>query len=175
MTLIKSQWRKTSVTIGPMLFLGLVMLIAGIGKVIAGTSAGETEFFDRLFPFYGPAMSSFISNVLPWMEVVLGVALLLRIWPRIAALISLPLLAGFISNNAYAISQGETFPECGYCFGVFEKLLGSPTPIQALSIDIAMFIAALIVIFFQKDGFFALRPWFFKRRVGGKSEQTQSS
>jgi TM2 domain-containing membrane protein YozV len=157
---IKDGWRKTSVTIAPMLLLGLILLIAGIGKLLLKQNvAGETEYFDVLFKFFwGPAMSNLIGTLLPWAELILGAALLACVLPRIAAILSLPLIAGFISSNAYAISQGVTeFPECGYCFGVLEKFFAF-TPVQSLSIDIVMFLAALIIIFFHPDGLFSIRP-----------------
>ena len=163
----------------PMILLGLILLVSGIGKAWAGTVAGQTEFFDVLLKsFWGPTMSWLIANLLPWGEIVLGVALLLRIYPRLASALSLPLAAGFIANNAYAISQGlKEFPQCGYCFGVFEKFLGSPTPVQSLSIDIALFVFAMVVIFLFPINFWSFAPWFWKSKggkKGGSDEKTSS-
>ncbi|GAI31338.1 unnamed protein product, partial [marine sediment metagenome] len=46
--------------------------------------------------------------------------MLLGVFPRIAAALSLPLVAGFMANNAWALSQGmEQFPHCGECFGIW--------------------------------------------------------
>jgi uncharacterized membrane protein YphA (DoxX/SURF4 family) len=152
----------------PMTLLGLILLVSGIGKAWAGTVAGQTEFFDVLLKsFWGPTLSWLIAWVLPWGEVALGVALILRIYPRLASALSLPLIAGFIANNSYAISQGmDKFPQCGYCFGIFEKFLGSPTPVQSLSIDIALFVFAMMVIFIFPIKFFSFAPWF--KIKGGK-------
>ncbi len=156
----ESKWRRTSVTIVPMVFTGLVLLMAGIGKVWGGQVAGETEFFDVIFKFgWGPTMASLVSAVLPWAEIVLALMLLAKVLPRVAAVITLPMIAGFMASNAYAISQGVAeFPQCGYCFGVLEKFLGSPTPTMSLSIDIAMFVASLVVVFAHPAPFFSLRP-----------------
>jgi hypothetical protein len=116
---VKSEWRKTSITIVPMLSLALILLIASI--------------------------------------------------------LSLPIIAGFISNNAYAINQGETaFPQCVYCFGIFEKPLGSLTPIQSLPIEIAMFVAALNVILFHSSGFLSFRPWFIKLKAEVVNDKNSS-
>ena len=160
MAITKSKWRRTSVTIVPMVFTGVVLLMAGIGKVWGGTVAGETEFFDVIFRFgWGPAMSDFVFTWLPWAEIVLALMLLTKTLPRVAAVLTLPMIAGFMASNAYAISQGVAeFPQCGYCFGVLEKFLGSPTPTMSLSIDIAMFVAGLVVIFVHPAPFFSLRP-----------------
>jgi TM2 domain-containing membrane protein YozV len=155
MTSTRSQWLKNLVFIVPMVFLGVVLLIAGIGKLWAGTVAGETEFFSELFHyFWGPTMSWLIATLLPPAEVILALLLLSKVLPRISAVLTLPLIAGFMANNAYAISKGVLeYQKCGYCFGVFENLLGSPTPTQSLCIDIAMFVAALIVVFMYPAGF----------------------
>ena len=157
----KEGMAKTSVTLASMLFLGLTLLVSGTGKL-----PGQTEFADVLLQsFWGPTMAFLIAHLLPWAEMLLGVVLLLRIFPRIAAILSLPLIAGFLANNSLAISQGlEKFPTCGYCFGIFEEFLGAPSPLQSLYIDIALLCAAIIIIFFQPDGFLSFRPWFIKRR-----------
>ena len=45
-------------TMTPMVLLGLILLVSGIGKLIAGSIAGETEFLDVLLKsFWGPFMS----------------------------------------------------------------------------------------------------------------------
>jgi hypothetical protein len=74
---------------------------------------------------------------------------------------------GFAINNIWAIRQGiEKFPECAYCFGVFEDLMGGFSPWEALLIDIVLIFAALVVIFFHPGRFFSFRPWF----VGGDEQ-----
>jgi uncharacterized membrane protein YphA (DoxX/SURF4 family) len=161
---VKKEWRKTSITLVPLLFLGLILLISGTGKL-----PGQAEFADVLLQsFWGPTMGFLIASLLPWAEVVLGVALLLWIFPRIAAILTLPLVLGFIANNSWALSQGmDKFPKCGYCFGIFEEFFGAVSPLQSLIIDIALLIAALLIILFHPGGFLSFRPWFlrWKRKV----------
>jgi uncharacterized membrane protein YphA (DoxX/SURF4 family) len=151
------------VTLLPIIFLAIILLVSGTGKL-----PGQTEFADVLLKsFWGPAMSYLVARVLPWAEVVLAAMLVLGIYTRIAAVLSLPLVAGFIANNAWAISQGvEEFPECGYCFGIFEKFMGSPSPLQSLYIDIALFCAALIIVFLHPRSFLSFRPWFIRKKQG---------
>ena len=153
------QW----LTAIPMVLLGLILLVSGIGKLIAGSIAGETEFLDVLLKsFWGPFLSSLISTLLPPAEVVIGALLILRIYPRLAAALSIPMYLGFMANNAYALSQGmDKFPQCGYCFGVFEKLLGSPTPAQSFTIDVVMLVFAIIVIVWFPLRFLQFKPWFW--------------
>ena len=160
--------RKILLIFAPCILLGLVLLVAGIGKLPGlsdklGAFPGQTEFLDAIFGPLWPTVASFINNILPWIEVVLGIALLLIIFPRIAAILSLPLIAGFMASNIWAISHGEAFGNCG-CFGIFEELFGNMTPLQSLGIDIALLFFALIIILFNPTGFFKFKWWFTKQK-----------
>ena len=158
---LKTGWQRNLVILGPSIFLGLTLLASGSGKV-----PGQTEFIDVLLPsFWTPTMAYLIGYCLPWAEVILGVLLLLGVFPRIAAALCLPLTAGFIANNSWALSQGmEQFPQCGHCFGIWEELLGAISPLQALYLDIVLFCFALIILLFYPSGFLSFKPWFIKRK-----------
>jgi uncharacterized membrane protein YphA (DoxX/SURF4 family) len=156
---LKSRRENVLIVIVPCLFLGLVMLVSGSGKL-----PGQTEFIDALLgSFWTPTVANLIGHGLPWVEIILGALLLLGLFPRIAAVLSLPLLAGFMGNNVWAISQGKGFGQCG-CFGVWESIFGAMTPFQALGLDITLLFLALIIILFHPAGFFNFRWWFTKRR-----------
>lgn len=168
----ETRWRWVLMIIVPCVLLGLMLLVAGIGKIpwlsdITGDFPGQTEFFDVIFGPIWPTIAFFINNILPWVEVVLGMALVLGIFPRLAATLTLPLLAGFMSSNIYAITHGETFGDCG-CFGVFERLFGDITPLQALGMDILLLFFALIIIFWFPAPYLSFQSWFRKRK-GAKS------
>ena len=166
----KTRRRRILLIYAPCILLGLMLLVPGIGKLPwlsekLGDFPGQTEFIDALLgPLWTSAVAFFISNILHWIEVVLGIALLLGIFPRIAAILSLPLIAGFMASDAWAISHGETFGTCG-CFGIFEKLFGNTTPLQALGIDIALLFFALIIILFNPSRFFKFQWWFTKQKA----------
>jgi len=160
---VKSGWQRALAVLGPSVFLGLVLLLAGSGKL-----PGQTEFIDALLKsFWTPPVAYFIGYCLPWVEVTLGVFLLLGVFPRIAAALCLPLTAGFMAHNSWALSQGiEQFPQCGQCFGIWEELLGAISPLQALCLDIVLFCLALIILLFHPGGFLSFRPWFIKPKGG---------
>jgi uncharacterized membrane protein YphA (DoxX/SURF4 family) len=124
------------VILGPSVFLGLTLLVSGFGKL-----PGQVEFIDALLQsFWTPPLAYFIGYCLPWVGVTLGVFLLMGSFPRIAAGLCLPLTAGFMANNSWALSQGiEQFPQCAHCFGVWEELLGTISPLQSLCLDIVLF------------------------------------
>jgi len=153
---------KGLITLGASVFLGLTLLVSGSGKL-----PGQTEFIDILLQsFWTPSVAYFIGYCLPWAEIILGVLLLVGSFSRIAAGLCLPLIAGFVANNSWALSQGiEQFSECSYCFGVWEEWLGAISPLQALYLDIALFCLALIVLLFYPGGFLSFRPWFIKHKA----------
>ena len=156
---------KSSVILGSSLFLGLMLLVSGSGKL-----PGQAEFIDALLQsFWTPPLAYFIGYCLPWVEVTLGVLLLIGVFPRIAAGLSLPLTAGFMVNNSWALSQGiEEFPQCAQCFGIWEEWLGTISPLQALCLDVVLFGLALVILLLHPGGFLTFRPWFVRRK-GGKN------
>ncbi len=166
---LNTRWKRILIVFAPCILLGLMLLVAGIGKLPGlseklGAFPGQTEFIsDLLGPLWTSSVAFFISDILPWIEVVLGIALLLGIFARIAAILSLPLIAGFMSSNIWAISHGEAFGSCG-CFGIFETLFGNMTPLQALGVDIALLFFALLIILFHPTGFLKFRWWFTKQK-----------
>jgi len=157
---VKNGWQRVLVSLGPSIFLGLILLVSGSGKV-----PGQTEFIDALLKsFWTLPLAYFIGYCLPWVEVALGVLLLMGVFPRIAAGLCLPLIAGFIANNSWALSQGmEQFPQCGHCFGIWEEFLGAISPLQALCLDIVLFCLALIILLFHPGGFLSLRRGLLRR------------
>jgi len=156
---------KGIVILGSGLFLGLTLLVSGVGKI-----PGQAEFIDALLQsLWTPAVAYFIGYCLPWVEAALGVLLLIGVFPRIAAGLSLPLTAGFMANNSWALSQGiKQFPQCAFCFGIWEEWLGSISPLHALCLDVLLFCLALIILLLHPGGFLDFRPWFIKRK-GGKN------
>lgn len=142
---------------------GLTLLVSGTGKL-----PGQTEFIDALLKsFWTPPAAYFIGYYLPWIEACLGVLLLFGLFPRIAAALCLPLIIGFIMNNSWAlINRVEKFPECAYCFGIWEEFFGALSPVGALVLDIVLLGLILIVLLLHKEDFFTFRPWFIRRKKG---------
>jgi len=152
---------RFAVTFGSAMLLGLCFVIAGSGKL-----PGQAELIDALLQsFWTPGFAYFIGYCLPWAEIVLGAFLLLGVFPRLVAVLCLPIIAGFMANNAWALNRGlEQFPQCGECFGVFEKILGALSPLQAMVIDIVLLGAALVIVILYQESFWHFSPWFVKRK-----------
>lgn len=173
---------RNIVSISASAILALILLIAGTGKLFGvGQMPGQTEFLDRFMPDFllTPETARFIGEIfipymLPVIETVMAILLLAGLWPRLLALIVLPLTLGFMANNIYAIGQGtDKFPDC-LCFGVWETLTGTRfTPTQSLYIDIGLFVLALIIIFVHPGRFLSSQLWFTGKKHSGDSQSAE--
>ncbi|MCX5996226.1 MAG: hypothetical protein NTV42_01140 [Chloroflexi bacterium] len=130
---------------------------------------GQTEFLDRFIPDFlmTPDFARFIGLVfIPWIlpvaEILIGLALVIGIWPRLIAILFLPLVLGFMANNSYMIATGvDKYPICE-CFGVWEQWLGGLTPLQSMYYDIILLILAVIIIIVQPAPFLSHQFWINK-------------
>lgn len=168
------------------ILLGLTFLMSGSGKIIGfGEMPGQTIKFLHVVipaPLLTPAVAAFIGDVflpyiIPWIELCLGVILLLGIWPRLIAIIGLLLSTAFMVSNSWLISQGmEKFSSCE-CFGIWEEIFGTLTPLQSLCVDIGLFALALTIILLHPGGFLASPAWAVKldkRRQAAKQPRGTS-
>lgn len=172
------QQMRSIVSLVASILVGLTLLLAGSGKAFGfGEMPGQTmKFIGVILPnaLLTPGVAYFIGDVLfpyiiPWTELSLGILLILRFWPRLIATLCLPLTAAFMANNSWLIGQGKTrFSSCE-CFGIWEKLFGTLTPLQALSVDIVLFALALTIILVHPGSFLSSPPWLAKF---GKRSQT---
>jgi uncharacterized membrane protein YphA (DoxX/SURF4 family) len=170
---------RSIVSLVASILLGLILLIAGSGKAFGfGEMPGQTmQFIGAILPdaWLTPGVAYFIGDIffpyiIPWTELCLSILLLLRIWPRLIAAISLPLIVGFMANNLWFISHGKTrFTSCE-CFGIWEKMFGTLTHMQSFSLDIVLFALALTIIFVHPGGFLSSPPWLAKLGKGAKRQ-----
>ena len=119
------------------IIIGLTFLLSGTGKV-AGfeeTPAQVVDFITSIVPefFLTPLTVAFLYKVLipyiiPWLELILGVLLVIGFMPRLIAILCLPLLLAFMGTNIWFIIQGG-YTTCASCFGVWEQIFGSLTPV----------------------------------------------
>lgn len=98
------------------ILLGLVFLVSGGSKIAAGPA----------WPEQARALGApmFVVPVLPWVEIVLGAILAMRLAPMVAAAAALVLLVGFTALIVRRLTQGR-HPPCA-CFGSWSaKPLGA--------------------------------------------------
>jgi uncharacterized membrane protein YphA (DoxX/SURF4 family) len=97
---------------GSQLAVGIVFVAAALAKIgDPGYFAGQVHNY-RLVPI---VTENLVAMMLPWVELVAGVALVLGLRARAAALICTVLMALFTVGVALAVARGLDF-ECG-CFG----------------------------------------------------------
>ncbi len=161
---------RSVISIVACLLVGLTLLLAGGGKLAdLGQVPGQTEFLDRFIPDFlmTPEFAQFIGMVfIPWIlpaaEILIGLALIIGIWPRLIAILFLPLVLGFMANNSYMIATGvDKYPTCE-CFGIWERWLGGLTPWQSMYYDIILLILAIIIIIVHPGLFFSHQFWIHK-------------
>ena len=117
-------------------------------------------------PFPGFLASAFTHVVfiwLPYVELLIGLLLIIGIMPKLMALLSAVLIAGFITNNAWLLSRGLGYEPCT-CFGILDRIMQVELSTAAsLYLDIAMLALILIVILYHKSSFFNVYPRFSAR------------
>lgn len=94
------------------LVLGVVLLVAGglkVGKPLGAARA--VQAYD-VMPF---EVARWVGYALPWVEIVIGVLLVLGLFTRVSATIGTLLMVAFVIGIAQAWARGLSI-DCG-CFG----------------------------------------------------------
>ena len=114
--------------------LGVSFLFAGGSKVAAGP-AWPQQARDLGAP-------AWVVPVLPWLEIVLGAALVTQLWRTAAALLAAALLAVFTGLIVVRLAQGRR-PPCA-CFGAWSaKPLGPGHVVRNVVLIALAIVAAL--------------------------------
>lgn len=156
-TTIKQRRNLLSLAAG--LALALILLAAGVGKLLA-----QTEFAGVLLvqTFLPEGIAKLVGYSVPIAEITIGGFLLVGFYPKLMAVLSLPLSFTFMANNVWLLGLGLECPTCPHCFGKLEEIFGPLSTWQALYLDIGMVLLAAIVLIFFPGGFFPSRLWFGK-------------
>jgi hypothetical protein len=123
--------------------LGAVFLVAGVLK---GLDPAEFAYQVAGYGILGPRAVALGAPILIALEITVGAALVLGVWPRLTPLAAAALLIGFIGLEAYGISVGRT-ESCG-CFGAYLKR----TPEQVILEDLVFLGLGLLALW-------GLRSW----------------
>jgi len=142
------------------LVLGIIFIIAAIAKFIdmtgfINTVAGYGILSEGLSHVYG----YFVT----WIELFIGCSLILGVFVRFSAIISIPLIISFIVANIYALVNAVG-GSCG-CFGTF---LPMSHPVS-LTLDVLLFLASLILIFNRSQDFLSIRQLLQKLKINSKA------
>lgn len=133
------------------ILLGMLLVVAGVGKLMSGT----TGYDAYLFPSFLPELVTGAAYIaIPYVEVAVGLLLILGIGVKFATSISAWLIACFVASNLYLLSIGVG--TCGDCFGV----AGGLTVYAALVIDGLMALMVAVIFLSQKGTYFNITPWY---------------
>ena len=144
------------------IILGLIFVIAGLGKLLSQAESFKTIF--NPFPdFLAPIFAEVVSTWIPYIELIVGLLLVIGIAAKLAAAFSSVLIAGFIANNSWMLNQGLGYEPCG-CFGIVERITQAElSTVGALYLDIAMLALVLIILFCYQSNFLNIYPWLLAR------------
>jgi len=111
--------RNKGVLLAFRLVLGGLFVYAGAVKVIDPLDFAQNI---RNYQLVGQSLSFIAAIVLPWLEILAGLALILGVWTRGAALVVAGLLVFFIVLTAVTMVRGLDV-DCG-CFGSLSRKSG---------------------------------------------------
>jgi len=151
------------VSVGGCIILGLIFVASGLGKLLSQAESFTTIF--NPFPdFLAPVFAKAVFSWLPYIEVIIGLLLIVGIAAKLMTIFSSVLIAGYITNNAYLISRGLGYKPCE-CLGIMKRIIQVElSTTGALYLDIGMLVLVLIILFCYRGNFLNIHPWFSRER-----------
>lgn len=143
----KGQNRHRILTIFVRLILGSVFIYAGFDKILHPALFAETVYNYQILP---DALINLTAIILPWLELVLGVILIVGIWMPGAVIISNVVLMTFLGALLFSLARGLDI-RCG-CF--FSSAMESSTNIWTVLRDGSFLALAgylLFIIYFSRN------------------------
>jgi uncharacterized membrane protein YphA (DoxX/SURF4 family) len=122
--------------------LGLTFIYASLHKILAPADFAKIIYGYGLFP---EIFINLIAIIIPFLELITGLALIIGFYPRSAAIVINGLLLAFIAVLAINLIRGHEF-DCG-CFSAGQSGYSSSPKVTLLR-DIIYFILGLQIILF---------------------------
>jgi len=122
--------------------LGLTFIYASSYKIISPEDFARIVYGYSLFP---EVLINLIAIIVPFLELVAGLALIIGIYPRSAAIIIISLLLAFITVLAINLIRGHEF-DCG-CFSAGQSEHPGGSAMMLIRDLIYFFLGMLIVLF----------------------------
>lgn len=138
------------------LFVGATFIFSAVTKLPLQYRFIEVVQSYHLLP---DPLATAYGIALPWIELLIGVYLLLGVLLRPSAFATILIGISFLIANVSVIVRGEQY--CGSCFGESIPLTAS----QALTLDCLLMIAALLLLLAgSKNQLLSLEGWFACRQ-----------
>jgi uncharacterized membrane protein YphA (DoxX/SURF4 family) len=130
--------------------IGVVWIAAGSSKIGDLAESGRAVNAYRLLPYDA---ATFLGAALPFLEIALGVLLIVGLATRVGAVVSVLLLVAFIAGIASAWARGLRI-DCG-CFGGGGDLAANqqPTYFSETIRDIGLLLVAGFLVIFPRSRF----------------------
>jgi len=135
--------RNKGVLLAFRLVLGGLFVYAGAVKVLDPLDFAQNI---RNYQLVGQSLSFIAAIVLPWLEILAGLALILGVWRRGAALVVTGLLVFFIVLTAVTMVRGLDV-DCG-CFGSLSRKSGWGVILE----DLGMLALGLVLLVKERTG-----------------------
>ncbi len=149
-TMIKKLMANAWVELLLRWILGAVFITASFHKIIDPAAFAKIIYGYKLFP---SEVINFFAILLPIIELTCGIALVLGVWPRSAAIIINGMLLAFIIAISTNLIRGHEF-DCGcFSFGDGQQTL---TGFDLLIRDLFWFSTGLFLIFFKQKRKFSI-------------------
>lgn len=155
MTGFKRLLQNAYVHLALRLFLGVTFIVSAVTKLPM-----RTDFINMVkgYNMLPDSLASVYGAALPWLELLIGVFLVLGILVRFGSLGTLLISATFMVANIGAIVQGKE--QCGTCFGEAFPLAAP----AALALDCVMIAAALVLLIYgHREQKISVDEFFIRR------------
>jgi uncharacterized membrane protein YphA (DoxX/SURF4 family) len=123
--------------------LGFTFIYASFHKILSPQDFAKIVYGYDLFPH---VLINLIAIIIPFLELVAGLALIIGLYPRSAAIIINILLLAFVAALTINLIRGHEF-DCG-CFPTGQSESTSSSEVTLVR-DIIYFFLGIQVIFFQ--------------------------
>ncbi len=143
--------------------VGGLLLLAAYHKLQDPQQFAEAIRAFKILPDHLVVVSAF---AFPWVEVVVGLCLVLGFWNRAAAAVAVLLLAGFTVAIAHVLMSGKPVGECG-CFGKVKIICDAKPSICHIIRNVVMMLLMIVPI--VKGGGFLCLDGVVKRRSADRA------
>lgn len=147
------------------LLLGAIFIVAAVGKLPQGAEFVDEVTGRGLLP---NSWARAYGSILPWLELAVGIALVVGFRSRYASGVSLLMIIGFLVANGTALYRSEPNPDCA-CFGDI-LVMGTG---DALVIDIVIMAMSLLILFHRRQ-FLSVDGLLRGKRRGSSGEPASS-
>ena len=123
--------------------IGLTFIYASLHKIISPADFAKIVYGYGLFP---EVFINLIAIVIPFLELIAGLALIIGVYPRSAAMIINALLLAFVTVLAFNLIRGHEF-DCG-CFSAGQSGYASSSEVTLVR-DIIYLIFGMQIVLFE--------------------------